>query len=104
MDWNNVMSRKTNHKFNGSVVRRHKAWVRLNHAKNPNCHICNKVTLLTRGIEIQNFPNIRDIAATLDHKLALSKGGWDVSDNWAIACFACNSKKDSLTKENNVVK
>ena len=37
--------------------------------------------------------------STLDHKLALSKGGLDSLDNLVISCDRCNVKKGSLSVE-----
>jgi 5-methylcytosine-specific restriction endonuclease McrA len=63
-------------------------------ASTMTCEYCQKAGLTEELVPGQGFPML----ATLDHKLAISKGGsrYDTS-NIAVACFPCNKSKADLT-------
>lgn len=62
-----------------------------------NCSYCPKKNLIIEleGMKVPNYQK-----ATIDHILAISKGGALFEyDNLCVACGKCNSKKGSLSVE-----
>jgi hypothetical protein len=57
------------------------------------CAYCSKTNLV---IEDEGMSVPKNIIATLDHIVPLSKGGTNIETNLAIACYRCNTKKGSL--------
>ena len=43
------------------------------------------------------FKSMKDI--TFDHRLPVSKGGFDEIDNYGLAHFECNQMKNDMTEE-----
>ena len=55
--------------------------------KNGNlCQIC-----------LEPFKSMKDI--TLDHKVPISKGGFDLLENYQLAHLGCNQSKGNMTEE-----
>lgn len=59
-------------------------------------HLINKYGNLC-AICGQPFKNMKDI--TFDHKQPLSKGGFDLLDNYQLAHLECNQLKADMTEE-----
>lgn len=60
--------------------RRYKIWL-----DNPHCHYCDKFLIFEHS--------------TLDHKVAVSKGGRSDADNLLLACRKCNRLKSDMSYE-----
>jgi 5-methylcytosine-specific restriction endonuclease McrA len=69
-------------------------WLRVHReAQEDKCSYC-RVPMQRRPIEAERWRQ-----PTLDHVVALSKGGRDSFDNTVAACFGCNNAKGDLSVE-----
>jgi len=59
-------------------------WVRYGISVGWLCHYCGR--------------QCKTLNCTKDHRTPVSRGGSDALDNLAVACFACNNAKNSMTE------
>jgi hypothetical protein len=64
----------------------------LNHIK--NCQYCGKAVVPWKNTTNQKTP---PNARTIDHRIPRSRGGKNNPHNYAIACYVCNTEKNTLT-------
>ncbi len=59
--------------------------------------ICCEYCKVPCSVRPKKYGN--EYAATVDHKMPLSRGGKDWPTNWAVACNRCNNTKGSMTDQ-----
>lgn len=88
------MAKKPGHKINRTCEsgrRRRLKWLLEATRYKPRCVYC------LQTVAYNPATRVMDRAATIDHKIPLSKGGDDRPHNYVLACRACNTLKGDMT-------